>query len=378
MATLTPVSVALPEDKVPTKKMVRDIIGTFLTKEWPSVDPEALTMSYHASFANAHCPVERPKPATGTPAETLKVFIKFHNDQGGDLEIFQHLVPTRHEEALLCHEYGQSGLGAKVYGFFKTQDGTLGRVDEFLDARNMEPEDVEDAIIRADVAKGLAIFHALKTSLEKKAVGLYYEAIINGLKMYYEMDKLKTLGKEGGVNVDSLVDYDFGGRLRKVVDKLESIGGKAGWCIHDIQFMNVLVKNNPKEGESKVVLIDFEFVMQNYRAFDIGGHFMQKMFKWFDEKSKIANCRKYTEEEKRHFCEEYARQWNKVTGDSDTGDQVFLESEYGYLLAITFDIHNMLWYMNAKDDKDSLNLLGLNKLFAEFVYQYAKLELGDP
>ena len=379
MATLTPVSVALPNNKIPTKKMVRDIIGTFLTEEWPFVDPATLTMSYHASFANAHCPVERPMPATGTSAEALKVFIKFHNDPGGGLlDIFQPLAPSRPEEALLCYEYGRSGLGAKVYGFFKTQDGTLGRIDEFLDARNMEPEDVEDAIIRADVAKGLAMFHALKTSLQKKAVGPYYEAIINGLKTYHKMDKLKALGKEGGVNVDNLIDYDFGGRLRKVVDKLEFIGGKSGWCIHDVQFMNIMVKNYPKEGESRVVLIDFEFVMQNYRAFDIGGHFMQKMFKWFDEESKIANCRKYTEEEKRHFCEEYARQWNKVTGDSDSGEQVFLESEYGYLLAITFDIHNMLWYMCGNDDKDPLNLFGLNKLFDEFVDQYTRLELEDP
>lgn len=191
------------------------------------------------------------------------------------------------------------------------------------------------------------------------------------------MDKLKALGKEGGVSIDKLVDYDYGRRLRNVVDKLESIGGKTGWCIHDIQFMNVMVKNDPKEGESKVTLIDFEFVMQNYRAFDIGGHFMQKMFKWFDEESRIAGCRKYTEEEKRHFCDEYARQWNKLTGDSDTGDQVFLESEYGYMLAITFDIHNMLCFMSGEDDKDPLNLLGLNKLFDEFVDQYAKLELED-
>jgi len=44
------------------------------------------------------------------------------------------------------------------------------------------------------------------------------------------------------------------------------------------------------------------------------------MFKWFDEESRIAGCRKYTEEEKRYFYDEYARQGNKLTGDSDTGD----------------------------------------------------------
>ena len=375
MATLTPVAVTLPKNKVPTKQSVRDIIGTFLTAEWPSVEPETLTLSYHASFANAHCPVERPRPATGTPTEPLKVFIKFHTEAGGCLEIFKPLAPTRQEEALLSYEYGETGLGARVYGFFETQDGTLGRVEEFLDARNMEPEDVEDEVIRGDVAKGLAIFHLLETSLQKGSVESYYEAVIHGLRRYHKMDKLKMLGKEGGVNINELVDYDLGGSLGNVVDKLKSIGGRMGWCIHDVQFMNVMVKNDPKEEESTVTLIDFEFVMQNYRSFDIGGHFMQKMFKWFDAESRIADCRKYTDEEKRHFCDEYARQWNRATGDSDTGDQVFLESEYGYLLAITFDIHNMLCFMDEQGDKDPLNLLGLNKLFVEFVDQYAKLNL---
>ena len=79
---------------------------------------------------------------------------------------------------------------------------------------------------------------------------------------------------------------------------------------------------------------------------------MQKMFKWFDEENRIANCRKYTDEEKRHFCDEYAKQWNQLTGDSDTGDQLFEESEYGYLLAIAFDLHNMVCYMETQSDSD--------------------------
>jgi choline kinase len=375
MTILTPVSVALPDNGVPTKNMIQDIVATFLTKEWPFVDPETLTTSYHTSFANDHCTIERPKPTIGISTEPLKVFIKFHKETTADIDIFKHLLPSKQEEALFCYEYGRSGLGAKVYGFFQTQDGILGRIEEFLDTRNMEPEDVENSTIRADVARGLAIFHVMETSLAKKAVEPFYEAIINGLKKYHKMEKLKALGKEGGVNVDNLIDYDFAARLKRVVDKLESVGGKTGWCIHDVQFMNVLVKTHPKDGESKIVLIDFEFVMRNYRAFDIGGHFMQKMFKWFDEENKIANCRKYTEEERRHFCDEYAGQWNTLTGDSDTGDQVFVESEYGYMLAIAFDVHNMLCFMSEEDDKDALNLLGLNKLFDEFVNQYARLGL---
>ncbi|KAF5133189.1 Choline kinase alpha [Metarhizium anisopliae] len=373
----TPVPIKLPEDGVPTKQMVRDIISTFLTEEWPSVSPETLTMSYNASFANAHCSVERPQPNSDTPTEPLKVFIKFHKEAVADIEIFKHLAPSKQDEALLCHEFAKSGLGAKVYGFFKLADGTTGRIDEFLEARTLQPEDVEDAAIRADVARALATFHATRAPLQKTPVSLYYEALTDGLKRYQNAEKLKLLGRQAGVQIDKLVDYDFGPRLRHAVDKLASLGAKAGWCIHDVQFMNVLVRHHARPGESKVTLVDFEFAMRNYRALDVGGHFMQKMFRWFDEEDKIADCRKYTLREKRHFCDEYARQWNALTGECDTGEQVLLESEYGYLLAITFDIHNMLCFMNDENDKDPLNLLGLNKLFDEFVEQCHKLGLDS-
>ena len=377
MASLTSVEVTLPDTRIPTKKDIRDIIGTFMTKEWQYVDPDLLNMSYNASFCNAHCRVERPRPATETPQEPLKVFIKFQREGQGDLEIFNSLVPTKQEEARLSYEYGKSGLGAKVYGFFKTRDGTLGRIDEFLDARNMEPEDVENPDIRADVARSMATFHLLKAPMNGQQVETYYEVVDNGLEKYYKMDKLKTLAKEAGIPIDDLVNYNFERRLRVIVNELQSMNAKSGWCIHDVQFGNVMVKDHPENGESHVALIDFEFVMRNFRAFDIGGHFMQKMFKWFDEENKIANCRKYTEEEKRHFCEVYAGEWNRLTGDSDTGEQVFKESKYGYLLALTFDIHNMLCFMAVQDNKDPLDLLGLNKLFDEFVSQYIKLGLPE-
>ncbi|KAF3917604.1 hypothetical protein AA313_de0205198 [Arthrobotrys entomopaga] len=373
---LTPVPVTLTNNEEPTAKNIhiRDIVATFLTKEWPFADPTTLIITSYQACTNRHVAVERPSPSSGVPTEPLKVFIKFHNNEtAADVEVFRHLLPTAEEEMILCHEYSKCGIGAKVYGFFKTQDGTIGRVDEFFDARNMEPEDVEDPKIRADVARGFATFHTMQTSLPKRPVLSFYKALMDGFEKYHGMEKLKTLGKEGGVSIDDLVDCDFVDKLSKVVKKLDSLKAKVGWCIHDVQYMNVLVKNNPEEGESKITLVDFEVVMRNYRAFDIGGHFMQKMFKWFNEESKIADCRKYTEEEKRHFCEEYAREWNKLTADSDTGDQVYKESEYGYMLAIAFDIHNMLCFMVNEDDKDPLNLVALNKLFGEFVGQYSRL-----
>ncbi|KAJ5964259.1 choline/ethanolamine kinase [Penicillium vulpinum] len=377
MATTTSVPVAIPNDGSLTKAMIKTIISTFLTKEWPNVDPETLVVTHNTGSANTNCVVKRPKPNGDTHSEPLKVFLKIHGELEGEIAVFKHLVPNKLEEAQLCYDYAQSGPGAKVYGFFQTQDGTFGRIDEFLDARHLTPADVEDADIRADVARENAFFHTMALQRKGNPVQSYYDAVIGELAKYHKMDKLKRLANEGGVNIDRLVDYDFVSRLRRVRDRLESIGGKKGWCIHDVQLMNVMVKNSPKEGESKIVLIDFEFVFQNYRAFDIGAHFLQKMFKWFDKESQIATCRPYTEEEKRHFCEEYAKKWNERTGDSDTGEQVFIESELGFILACTFEVHNMLCFMDQDDDKDPLNLFALKKVFEEFMNQYKRLGLGN-
>ncbi|KFY32352.1 hypothetical protein V493_00279 [Pseudogymnoascus sp. VKM F-4281 (FW-2241)] len=166
----------------------------------------------------------------------------------------------------------------------------------------MEPEDAEDAEIRADIAKAMANFSAMESSVPKTPVAAYYDAVVPGLQKYHKLEKLKALANEGGVSMDSLVDYDFASRVKIVVDAMEAVKAKSGWCIHDVQFMNTMVKNHPRPNKNKVALIDFELVMRNYRGLDIGGHFMQKMFRWFDEESKIVDCGKYSDDEKRHFA----------------------------------------------------------------------------
>jgi choline kinase len=377
MVTCTSVPVTLPRDGLLTKAAIKDIVGIFVTSEWRMVDPETLIIEKNAG-ANQNYTIERPKTEDDADPGPHKVFLKFHAKFDPIIEVFKPLAPSKFQEAQSCHDYGRSGLGAKVYGFFQTKDGTLGRVDEFLDARNLEPKDVEDAGIRAAVARGYAAFHAMKTQLEEQPDQVYYDIITSQFEKYHEMLKLKNVFHERGVSMDNLIDYDFASKVRRITDRLESMGGKKGWCIHDVAFMNVMLRNNPKQGESKIVLIDFEFVFRNYRAFDVGGHFVQKVFDWIEDDGKMASCRPYTEEEKRHFCVEYAEQWNQETGDLDTGEQVFRESELGYLLAITWDIHNMLCYVEQDVSKELLNRLDLlvfHRLFEEFVYQYDRLGL---
>lgn len=382
MATLKRIPITLPDTKLASNANLRDIIGAFFPQEWRLVDPDALTVRYQTCYANISCHVRRPNPDQGTPpSEPLDVFIKLHR-ASAEVQIFKHLMPYKQEEALVCHEYAQAGSGAAMYGFFQTQDGTFGRVDEFLDARNMVPEDVQDAGIRADVAREFASFHSMNIpSLTLQPVEAFYAALAGGLEKYRGSDRLKAIGQREGIDVVELVNYDFATKIKIVVSRLASISARKAICVHDVNFMNVMVKNAPSktEGESRVALIDFEFALQNYRAFDIGAHFMQKTFTWSAEKAKTAAPREYTADEMRHFCEAYAAFWNQKTGDSDTGEQVLMESQYGYLLAVAWDVYNMLCGIDDQGEVGGLNLGGLNRLFKEFSTRYSILGLDiDP
>jgi choline kinase len=88
MATCTSLPVAIPKDGSLTKAMIKDIVGTFITNEWPNVDPETLVVTYNTGYANTNCVVERPKG--DTHSEPLKVFLKIHGELDGEIEAFKH------------------------------------------------------------------------------------------------------------------------------------------------------------------------------------------------------------------------------------------------------------------------------------------------
>lgn len=377
MVTCVPVPFTFRKDSVPPASSILAIIAVFFPHEWPSVDPSTLTITRAAGYANVNCIVSRPAPPPSSPSATepLKVFFKINGELDGEIAVFKHLVPDKQQEAQLCYDYGQSGLGPRMYGFFQTQDGAFGRVDEFIDARTLTPTDVEDEETRRDVARAMAAFHALKTTREGKDMGEYYDAVTTELARYHKLQTLKDAARKSGANIDAIIDYDFVSKIRQATTSLGALGAKTGWCVHDVQYGNVLVRSGPLPSRPRVCLVDFEFVFGNYRGFDVAGHFLQKLFQWFDPERKLTGAAAYTDAEKAHFCEEYASRWNEETGDCDTGAQVLREEELGYLLVITFEIHNMLNYVDEEGEAEALEMEALERLFAEFVKQWEKLAL---
>lgn len=184
MVTCTQIPVTIPSDgSTLPNSTIHAIISAILPLEWPSADPRTLDVTHHTGYANTNCVVSRPSPSSSgtTPREPLKVFLKINGELDGEIAVFKHLVPDKHEEAQLCHDHGQSGRGARLHGFFQTSDGAHGRVDEFLEARTLTPADVEDGTTRTEVARAQAAFHALKTHRRRKPAAEYYDALTGEL-----------------------------------------------------------------------------------------------------------------------------------------------------------------------------------------------------
>lgn len=373
MATCVLIPLTIPADGTLTNDALHRIITTFLPS-WSSFPASSLVVTHHTGYANTNCVVSLPSPSTSSTNPT-KVFVKINGELDGEIAVFKHLVPDKVQEAQLCHEYGQTGRGPRMYGFFQTQDGAYGRVDEFLEARTLTAADVEDTEIRGEVARAQAAFHAMSTERKRKPVEEYYTALTRELARYRGSEALKKLGDAAGVNIDDIVDYDFASRIGKITKKLDSIGAKKGWCIHDVQYMNTMLRTAPTPSQHRAVLIDYEFVFVNYRGVDVGGHFLHKLFQWFDEHCKLTHARPYSSAEKAHYCAEYAAQWREDTGEEESGEKVAEEAEFGYMLAIAFEVHNMYNFMAEEGKEDEKELAALRVLFGEFVGQYAKLGL---
>lgn len=368
-----------PEESL-SASTIRDLVGAIFPGEWASADPALLTITRTAGYANTNYIVKRPVTESSSCVEPVSVFVKLHGCGLGNLAVFEKHVPSKLDEARLCESAAElQGLCAKPYGLLtsKANNRTV-RVDEVLDARCLFPADVEDARIRADIAASFAALHTIQVAgtWEKSDESFCGIMARYGFNNDSSWKRLEAASVEAGVQMTDLIKCDFPTKIRQIEAKLDLIRAKRTHCIHDVQFMNVLVKNHPQPGENSIYLIDYEFAALNYRGFDIGGHFMQKNFQWYAE-TQIADCRPYTRSEKQHFCAEYAKRWNEIMGDNDTAEQVLAEADLGYLLAISFDLHNMAMCIDIEGSKEVSNLLAFNKLYVMFMEEWNKQELED-
>lgn len=143
------------------------------------------------------------------------------------------------------------------------------------------------------------------------------------------------------------------------------------FCHNDLQEGNILLpsdeniskmlnSNKAQQFEDHIVFIDFEFCAYNYRGFDIGNHFCERMFDYSNQDwpHYYTYPDQYPDEEqKRRFIIEYLSQAKELNSSDkvDSVEQVVKEADF-YALA-----SHLIWTLwsiiNSRTSKISFGYL---------------------
>lgn len=255
--------------------------------------------------------------------DDFKVLIREYGGNVLDVEKVRSMRPPLSNQLLVFHELSNIGVGPKLLGVF---DG--GRIEEFIPSHTLAPQEFNDDEISKDIAINTAIIHNLKLPFNQTAprradmmiercMKHKVDDYLNGLSEKYK-EKIINCGADfetfkSVVDTDWLIEIE---NMKKILDKFDK---RTGLILWDKNFLNVLVRDNPKPGQLKVCLIDFEFCRYENRAMDIACRFVNQLINFGGKGSDRYTGYKIAEEPKRrHFLREYLKECKR----SDSFGQV--------------------------------------------------------
>lgn len=210
------------------------------------------------------------------------------NKFDGVAESFIHLNSPL-VQGLISYELSRRGWGPKLFGLFDD-----GRVEEFLDCHTLTAEEAFTPEIIEDSARAYARFHSLQFPFKnnsndilawmlapldksKKELNNYLEST------FIENEKLKG-------NFEKLLQFPFEDEYEWIKSTRDRMKERKVFCSKDMNYLNRLVKNKHSSEEGKrVVIIDFDYSEYYYRGFDLGGHFVNRIFNWVGKDGKLSN-----------------------------------------------------------------------------------------
>lgn len=219
---------------------------------------------------------------------------------------------------LVSYEMGRRGLGPKLYGTFKG-----GSIEEYIDDSHTltSVESTDDDVLR-HIAISLASVHSIK-GLPFKKSGLQDYSVL-------QMEWIKMIPsakeyicnnqdiKKYNLDMEFIMTFDHLKEANWLIKKYRSLKLRENYILFDMNFLNCLVRNNPKDGQKKIVLIDYDQFQYNYRGIDLGVHFFNRLVKYDDKDCKIINGATLpTDEERRRFLSIYQQEIKRLNEDFD-------------------------------------------------------------
>lgn len=246
---------------------------------------------------------------------------------------------TNAEEILTFSEMSRRNLCPMLIGIFEG-----GRVEEFRKMHSITSEEVLMPQYMEDIAKSFARMHSLKLPLSKKEWDPFWERAKNGYKARPHTEWLKDVETDVDLSYSLSLDYcEETLWLNKVREKYFNIRSRDAFIQADTHYMNLVVNEEPRQGELNVYLLDYELCSYGPRGLDLGAHFLNRVLDFGNEGSFLSGERMHTEEERRQFLKYYQDELRTLGSIKDFDDQgldsidnLLFESYIGALLYHVF------------------------------------------
>ena len=311
------------------------LVSSFFPLEWGTSSPADVHLKQiTGGFVNRLYLLSRSSTASSEPPRILIRLLGLGPDIEEPTDSPTNLSSS--EQALVYYEMGRRGWGPKLYGVFKG-----GRLEEWIDAHTMTPEEAGRDDTRRDMAKEYARFHSIDLPLRKTN----FEQVIPHLKATARKGKeTATIFRVSGMPQkqafgNALDLTDWAAELDWVESLFKRYDCKTSLALGDANYLNVLVKNY--ESECRVMLIDYETATYGYRGIDIGGHFTERQYAWSAPQSQLTGCPLPSTEEERSLCQSYLDEMVELgveMDERDTLDHLWLEAKIGQLYQILFSV----------------------------------------
>ncbi|KAH9494791.1 hypothetical protein Btru_020625 [Bulinus truncatus] len=161
-------------------------------------------------------------------------------------------------------------LGPKPYGMYHD-----GRIEEFIKARPLKPEDLCKTEVMDMVAEKLAQFHNLDMPLCKKP--RWFKSLVRGW-----IKDIQNNSDLNRVTISHLKEkcpsFDLDTEFSELLKMANDLNCPIVFCHNDLHGGNILLAEKATSHTQKMTIIDWEYGHYNYRGFDLGNHFNEWTF----------------------------------------------------------------------------------------------------
>ena len=241
-------------------------------------------------------------------------------------------------QSLIFYENSRCGWGPELYGLFEE-----GRVEEFVECHTLTGEEAFTPEMSRETARAFARFHSLNVPIAHE----HYDTLARTLTFVKEgKNQLRNFLNNGHLGqsqslrcFEKLYEFPIEEEAAWVNSIRPKIEQRTVLCTLDPNYLNRLVRNEkPKDADApRVLLIDFDITAYSDRGYDLGGHFINRMFDARATETFFTGLPYPSELEQRTFLSFYLEEWKKLHDDPDTSgldsmDNLMLECDLNALV----------------------------------------------